>query len=116
MVDPGENITTTLKREFIEEALSLNDSSVLIEEFFNEKGVEIFKGYIDDPRNTDNAWMESVAYNFHDETGEIVGKLKLHAGDDARNVRWLDIDKALKLYASHSNIVEQVAMRLGAHF
>lgn len=116
MVDPGENVSATLKREFIEEALSLNDSSVLIEEFFNTRGVEIFKGYIDDPRNTDNAWMESCAYNFHDETGDVVGKLKLHAGDDARNVRWIDINNALKLYASHSKIVEQVAQRLNAHF
>ena len=24
-----------------------------------EKGIDVYKGYIDDPRNTDNAWMES---------------------------------------------------------
>lgn len=24
---------------------------------------------MDDPRNTDNAWMETVAVNFHDESG-----------------------------------------------
>ena len=24
-----------------------------------ETGVDVYKGYIDDPRNTDNAWMES---------------------------------------------------------
>lgn len=116
MVDPGENISATLKREFFEEALSLNDSSILVEEFFNTKGIEIFKGYIDDPRNTDNAWMESTAFNFHDDEGTVVGKLRLHAGDDARNVRWIDIDNSLKLYASHSKIIEKVAQRLGAHF
>jgi ADP-ribose pyrophosphatase len=32
---------------------------------------------VDDPRNTDNAWMETVAVNFHDETGEEVGKFDL---------------------------------------
>lgn len=24
---------------------------------------------MDDPRNTDNAWMETEAVNYHDETG-----------------------------------------------
>lgn len=31
--------------------------------------VQIYSGYVDDPRNTDNAWMETVAQNFHDEAG-----------------------------------------------
>lgn len=25
---------------------------------------------MDDPRNTDNAWMETEAVNYHDESGE----------------------------------------------
>ena len=41
---------------------------------------QIYKGYVDDPRNTDNSWMETVVYNFHDETGEFVGRLHLSAG------------------------------------
>ena len=35
---------------------------------------------MDDPRNTDNSWMETVAVNFHDKTGKSVGQFKLHAG------------------------------------
>ena len=30
------------------------------------------RGYVDDPRNTDNAWMETVAFNFHDPSGQEV--------------------------------------------
>ena len=26
---------------------------------------------MDDPRNTDNAWMETIAYNFHDENDTV---------------------------------------------
>ena len=26
---------------------------------------KIYKGYIDDPRNTDNAWIEAEIWNFH---------------------------------------------------
>ena len=31
--------------------------------------VQMYAGYVDDPRNTDNAWMETVVFNFHDDTG-----------------------------------------------
>lgn len=25
----------------------------------------LYKGYVDDPRNTDNAWVEAEVWNFH---------------------------------------------------
>lgn len=87
----------------------------MIESFFSN-GIEIYKGYVDDFRNTDNAWMETVAYNFHDETGAEVGKLELSAGDDAANVKWMDINGKLELHANHIDIVEQVVKRLNAHW
>lgn len=33
---------------------------------------QVYEGYVDDPRNTDNAWMETVAVNFHDEAGNFL--------------------------------------------
>ena len=41
---------------------------------------KIYKGYIDDPRNTDNAWMETQCYNFHDWDGTLLKDFKLEAG------------------------------------
>lgn len=29
------------------------------------QGTEVYKGYVDDPRNTDNAWIETVAISIH---------------------------------------------------
>lgn len=119
MVDPGENVSETLKREFLEEAFnSLGNSENnenLIEGFFSN-GEEVFRGYVDDPRNTDNAWMETVAVNFHDDTNETVGKFKLEAGDDAKNVKWVDIHSKLDLYANHSSFIETVAKLRQAHW
>ena len=43
---------------------------------------QVYRGYVDDPRNTDNSWMETVAVNFHDETGSSVGRFNLNAGED----------------------------------
>lgn len=76
----------------------------------------VYKGYMDDPRNTDNAWMETEAVNYHDETGEIMDHLPLKAGDDAKDMKWVDISEKLKLYASHSQLIQLVAEKQGAHW
>ncbi|XP_029411179.1 ADP-ribose pyrophosphatase, mitochondrial isoform X2 [Nannospalax galili] len=124
MVDPGEKISATLKREFGEEALNSLQKSTAekreIEEklhrLFSQEHLVIYKGYVDDPRNTDNAWMETEAVNYHDETGEIMDSLTLEAGDDAGKVRWVDISDELKLYASHSQFIKLVAEKRDAHW
>lgn len=72
---------------------------------------------MDDPRNTDNAWMETVAYNFHDNNSDgLLYKLNLHAGDDAQAVKWQDISHQLDLYASHRDFVQKVAEKHCAHW
>lgn len=84
--------------------------------FFDQNRIKIYCGYVDDPRNTDNAWMETSAYNFHDEIGNVIGSLKFQAGDDAGNVKWLDIDQHVNLYANHRDIVQKVVEKLDAHW
>lgn len=77
----------------------------------------MYSGYVDDPRNTDNAWIETVAYNFHenDQNG-ILYQLQLHSGDDAQAVTWKDINGKMKLYATHSDIIKKVAVKHEAHW
>ena len=60
MVDPGENISETVKREFQEEACRLSIDETLIKRLFSN-GFKLDECYVDDPRNTDNAWMETIA-------------------------------------------------------
>lgn len=121
MVDADEEISLTLKREFNEEALNSLEGDQKeqtkkdIQEVF-KNGEVIYKGYVDDPRNTDNAWLETVACNFHDDDGTTVGKIPLTAGDDAQAVRWLTIDGPIDLYASHEEFVQKVCERRGAYF
>ncbi|XP_071486271.1 ADP-ribose pyrophosphatase, mitochondrial-like [Diadema antillarum] len=123
MVDAGEKVSQTLKREFGEEAMNslslpAKECQAVQKAVANlfKHGVEVYRGYVDDPRNTDNAWMETMAVNFHDDQGTSVGKFCLHAGDDAANVQWHDVGSDIKLYASHSSFIEKVASRLGAHW
>ncbi|XP_050534801.1 ADP-ribose pyrophosphatase, mitochondrial isoform X3 [Daktulosphaira vitifoliae] len=123
MVDCGEIVSTTLKREFMEETMNLLEKSksdatkveLEVENIFKD-GIEIYKGYVDDPRNTDNAWIETVATLFHDEKGDHVSALKLHAGDDAVGVKWIDLDNNLKLYANHLLFLQDIALKLKCHW
>ena len=123
MVDPGETVSTTVKREFMEEAMdTTGDRSSNVEEIdkmvssFFANGQKIYSGYVDDPRNTDNAWMETVAFLFHDDSGSTIGKFDLKAGDDAKALKWTDISNDVELYASHSLFVERAVQLLDAHW
>lgn len=60
--------------------------------------------------------METVAVNFHDEDGKFLSKLKFEAGDDAVGIYWIDVDKNVKLYASHEMFIKATAELRGAHF
>jgi ADP-ribose pyrophosphatase len=114
MVDAGEEVSVTLKREFEEEAGNVPDDQKQafkadIDELFKQ-GRTIYKGYVDDPRNTDNAWMETVVVHFMCSPG-LGERINLHAGDDAAAVKWLDVDADVadyrNLYASHKLFVDE---------
>eukprot|EP00043_Microstomoeca_roanoka_P030244 m.25488 g.25488 ORF g.25488 m.25488 type:complete len:312 (+) comp9865_c0_seq2:205-1140(+) len=109
MVDHGESVTATLKREFGEEALNsvsmLDEDRMQVAEAIDERfhnGIKIYEGYCDDPRNTDNAWIETTVVVFHDNNGTSFEAFDLHAGDDAAAVQWVTIEPDMALYASHS--------------
>jgi ADP-ribose pyrophosphatase YjhB (NUDIX family) len=125
MVDAGERTSDTVKREFMEEATSQERASAkdiernekLLDQLF-DNGRVVYRGYVDDPRNTDHAWMETTAFHFHCNA-ECARMLKLEAGDDARSVGWIDVDPTsdtyTTLYASHREWVDQCAQRMLPH-
>jgi ADP-ribose pyrophosphatase len=104
MVDKGEAVTRTLARELREETGVTLDM---------EEATYIYQGYVDDPRNTDHAWMETTARHLHLDP-ETAGRLEPHAGSDARAVRWLALtpETLSALYASHCTLVGKALERL----
>ena len=122
MVDAGESVSMTLKREFAEEAGNVREEEreqfqQLIDELFRPSNARpVYRGYVDDPRNTDNAWMETCAMHFHCSDA-LAAQLKLAPGDDACDVKWLDCDDREtdyeNLYASHKSFVT-TALRAAA--
>ncbi|XP_033100595.1 transient receptor potential cation channel subfamily M member-like 2 isoform X2 [Anneissia japonica] len=123
MVEPGEVISETFRCGFPEEALDQmtkcseekGEMAENIDRLFSN-GIEIYRGYVDDPRNTDNAWIETYAMNFHDESGSAFGQLKLEAGGDARSMRWQRVSSRIPLFASHTAVLRRVAEKHNAAF
>lgn len=99
MVDPGESASIAAMRELKEEAgISATTSG---------RTWELYRGYADDPRNTDNAWMETVV--FHEHLGSVSPSESMEptAGSDASAARWtpLTLNLINGLYASHPDFL-----------
>jgi ADP-ribose pyrophosphatase len=97
MVDKGEEVSKTLARELTEETGVELDMA---------QAEPVYQGFVDDPRTTDHAWIESTVKHLHLE-GEAANNLKLEASSDALSVSWMPItERSLrKLYASHGYFV-----------
>lgn len=119
---PGENIYKLVKQEFENAAtvsaqmndgvINNNDVEVKLKTIY-ENGVEICREIvINDPRNTDNAWIEARVFNFHDcETFR-----KINFEDSNSIFSWIDCDINIMMYANHKRYIQKVAKKLGAHF
>ncbi|XP_034510616.1 transient receptor potential cation channel subfamily M member 2 isoform X5 [Ailuropoda melanoleuca] len=111
--EPGDMLPRKLKRVLRREFWS-SFQNLLVQ------GTEVYKGYVDDPRNTDNAWIETVAISIHfpDQSDMDLKRLNshLHARDPGMSVQWQVVDKRIPLYANHKTILQKVAALFGAFY
>ena len=123
MVDAGESASQAAKREFEEEAAAFENEADKISfkkmtEYLFSNGEMVYRGCVDDPRNTDNAWMETTAFHFHCSPQLGMMMQRLEAGDDAEpgTAIWLTVNdgdpRYTNLYASHRSWVEDVKINL----
>lgn len=70
-------------------------------------GPALFRGYVVDPRNTDNAWIETSVHHVH-----LSRAIVLQGGDDAFDAGWKALPLRENLYASHATILEACLARL----
>lgn len=119
MVETGSTVSETLRNEINQEACNNMDSkqfSEAIDEVFSQSnGKLIYRGYVDDPRNTDSRWLETTAVHFHCPNN-LANSIKLNAGDDAKNVTWLTMcslePRYKNLYANHKYITDKAVMNI----
>ncbi len=102
MQDSNEFISTTVTRELKEETNVILDINTA--QF-------IYSEYVNDPRNTDHAWLETCVYLFYLNEIQRQTLLKtMKEGDDAISVKLIDIDEKndiyKNLYANHKEFIE----------
>jgi ADP-ribose pyrophosphatase len=110
MVDPTDKkISAAAARELQEETgldIDMDDAQ------------EIYQGIVDDPRNTDNAWMTTVVFHKHldNDTSRIIGTKKVGPADptEIKAIRWVAYDdpRLKNLYASHTQFIEKALARV----
>lgn len=106
MRDKNEYIGKTLTRELKEETNLILDSS---------NAILVYSGYVNDPRNTDHAWIETCAFLFLLTNYQRTTLLKtIKAGDDAASVKLIKLSEDnpdyINLYANHKNFVENALL------
>ncbi|KAK7467859.1 hypothetical protein BaRGS_00036896 [Batillaria attramentaria] len=70
----------------------------------------LYRGYIDDPTNTDNAWREAEVWNFHYEHYDMFDdKIK------EKEKMWREVSPYMRLYGNQDSIVLEAARIHGAY-
>ena len=105
MVDPGEKVTQTLKREFTEEAVSNSDKKIIDQIFESNETILYCGPTYGDPRTTDCAWIETYVANYH-ISHDLWSKIKLtNQPDENTDVAWISCNSK-DLYGDHSYFVK----------
>ena len=123
LVDAGEPPNLSMLRETREGAGAFSgaerDRMDRLVKLLFENGTTLYRGYVDDPRNTDNAWVETTAVHFHCSR-DLAARISLAPGDDATSVSWLHIDPESEprfacMHAAHREIVYLAHARQHVH-
>lgn len=115
MVDPTDStISATAARECREE------TGLTLENLAKYSLGEIYRGYVDDARNTDNAWMETNAFAWLLPFDVPSNKIKIFdastQSDETLSIMWVPVTDDLlqdgKLFASHGAILRAAIQKL----
>jgi ADP-ribose pyrophosphatase len=114
MLEAGVNPVLRKAFGLDKESVGNHDDLKMVEKMLQRSEV-IFQGYMEDPRNTDNAWVETKISHIH-ATGSTMQNIYLMASTDPNvvQVSWAVVHKRMNLYAQHAHALEAVVKKLGA--
>lgn len=116
MLDKGVN--PVLRKAFGLDKTSVgNHEELRMVEKVLQRSTCIFEGYMEDPRATDNAWIETKISHVH-STDAVLQKFHLMASADPNvsQVSWAVAHKHMDMYAQHAAALEMVTKNLGAYW
>ncbi|TNN53990.1 Transient receptor potential cation channel subfamily M member 2 [Liparis tanakae] len=74
------------------------------------EGTKVFEGYVDDSRNTDNAWVEITVLNIHlDTTSQLIVDVSSLVASSHGALQWREVSSKTRLSANQRDSLRQVA-------
>ncbi len=97
------------------DAVALHEELKEVERVLKEQCETLFTGYMDDTRNTDNAWVETECQHVHDDSG-ILGRHKFNSNivSGVQEVAWIVAHEDLELFADHRSLLQYVVQTMEA--
>ncbi|XP_025081227.1 transient receptor potential cation channel subfamily M member 2-like isoform X2 [Pomacea canaliculata] len=105
LFEPSDSIKDDLQVKKAKISQGLNELS--------KHGEELYKGYADDARNTDNAWLETHVINYHDD--DLFRNVELRATPAVEAVAWCAISNSTA-HGSHMYFLKLAAEKHNATF
>ena len=67
-----------------------------------QNGRPVFQDFVNDPRNTDNAWIESAIFHYHDQRDIAFRWLEFtHTAMNEISYEWVGISQVIPVVAIH---------------
>ncbi|XP_037644765.1 transient receptor potential cation channel subfamily M member 2 [Sebastes umbrosus] len=74
------------------------------------EGTKVFEGYVDDCRNTDNAWVETTVLNIHlDRTSQVMVDVNSMVAISHGGLQWREVSGKTRLSSNQRDSLRQVA-------
>ncbi|XP_047193404.1 transient receptor potential cation channel subfamily M member 2 [Scophthalmus maximus] len=74
------------------------------------EGTKVSEGYVDDCRNTDNAWVENTVLNIHlDRTSQVMVDINNMVVSGHGSLQWQEVSSKTRLGSNHRDSLRQVA-------
>uniref|UniRef100_A0A3B4UZH4 Transient receptor potential cation channel, subfamily M, member 2 n=1 Tax=Seriola dumerili TaxID=41447 RepID=A0A3B4UZH4_SERDU len=74
------------------------------------EGTKVFEGYVDDCRNTDNAWVQTTVLNIHlSRTGQVMVDVNNMMVSSHGSLQWQEVSSKTRLGSNQRDSLRQVA-------
>ncbi|KAA8588234.1 hypothetical protein FQN60_001428 [Etheostoma spectabile] len=81
------------------------------------EGTKVFEGYVDDCRNTDNAWVETTVLNIHlDRMSQVMEDINSMVASSHGALQWWEVSGKTRLNSNQRESLRKVAERHNRKF